>query len=74
MSYTTKSPIKCCKSCVPPKRYPGCHGICPEYRAERAVYDAEKAEINKVNALREALDAHAIASVERAKKNRKGRS
>lgn len=28
--------IKCCKNCVPPKRYPGCGAICPEYKEERA--------------------------------------
>ena len=22
-----------CKECVPPKRFPGCHGVCPEYIA-----------------------------------------
>lgn len=22
-----------CKGCVPPKRNPGCHGKCPEYKA-----------------------------------------
>ena len=29
--------IKCCKDCVAPKRYPGCHGICPEYIYEKAL-------------------------------------
>ena len=31
--------IKCCKGCVAPKRYPGCHDRCPEYLAEKAEYD-----------------------------------
>jgi hypothetical protein len=36
-------PIECCKDCKAPKRYPGCHGSCPEYIAERAEYDRLKA-------------------------------
>lgn len=35
--------IKCCHFCEPPKRYPGCHGKCPEYAAEKAEYDRLKA-------------------------------
>lgn len=35
--------IKCCRYCVAPKRYPGCHGTCPEYLKERAEYDRLKA-------------------------------
>lgn len=27
--------IKCCKGCVAPKRYPGCHSNCPEYLMEK---------------------------------------
>lgn len=32
-----------CKGCVAPKRYPGCHGSCPDYLADRAEYDRLKA-------------------------------
>ena len=35
--------IKCCYGCVAPKRYPGCHGTCPDYLAEKAKHDEEKA-------------------------------
>lgn len=35
--------IKCCKDCVPPKRYPGCHSHCPEYIEEKAEYERLKA-------------------------------
>lgn len=34
--------IKCCKDCVAPKRYPGCHGVCPEYIHEKALWEEEK--------------------------------
>lgn len=30
--------IKCCKDCVAPKRHPGCHGVCPEYLYEKALW------------------------------------
>lgn len=34
--------ITCCKDC--PDRHPGCHGSCEKYKAQRAEYDAKKAE------------------------------
>lgn len=34
--------IKCCKDCVAPKRYPGCHGVCPEYIHEKELWEEEK--------------------------------
>lgn len=37
----------CCKNCVAPKRYPGCHDHCPEYIAQRAEYEKEKAEADR---------------------------
>ena len=37
--------IKCCKDCVPPARYPGCHGVCEKYKAEKAEYEKQKAYI-----------------------------
>ena len=36
--------ITCCNGCVPPKRNPYCHGICPEYIAQKEKHDQEKAE------------------------------
>ena len=68
MSYTFNHPITCCKSCVAPKRHPGCHGHCPEYLAERAVYEAKKAEVDKLKAIRDGLDNQAINAEYRAKR------
>lgn len=34
--------IKCCKDCVPPKRYPGCHDRCQEYLEEKRIHDEIK--------------------------------
>lgn len=35
-------PIKCCKDCVPPQRYPGCHAKCNKYLEEKAKWEEEK--------------------------------
>lgn len=72
MSYTMNHPIVCCKSCIAPKRHPGCHGHCPEYIAERAVYEAQKAEFDKMKAIREGLDDQTISGIYRAKSRGKG--
>lgn len=34
--------IKCCHGCVPPKRCPGCHGVCPEYLEEKRIHEEER--------------------------------
>ena len=34
--------IKCCKDCVPPTRYPGCHDKCEQYLKEKAEYEKRK--------------------------------
>lgn len=39
--------IKCCKDCVAPKRRPGCHGVCPEYLYEKALWEEEKKVIRE---------------------------
>ena len=36
--------FECCHYCVAPKRYAGCSGKCPEYKAAREKYDADKAK------------------------------
>ena len=39
--------IKCCKDCVPPTRYLGCHAKCEQYKAEKAKWEEEKAKARK---------------------------
>ena len=34
--------IKCCKDCIAPKRYPGCHSVCPEYTHEKELWEKER--------------------------------
>ena len=73
MSYAMNFHIICCKSCVAPKRHPGCHGHCPEYLAEKAEYEAKKAEIDKRKSIKKGLDAQTASAVYRAKKIREWR-
>lgn len=44
--------FECCHKCVPPKRYPGCSGTCPEYKKARSKFDADKARNNKTISLK----------------------
>ena len=44
--------IKCCKDCVPPTRYPGCHAKCKQYKAEKAKWEDEKKLIKANKAIR----------------------
>jgi hypothetical protein len=43
--------IHSCKGCVAPKRYPGCHSVCPEYIEQKAEHDRIKAEHDQKNAV-----------------------
>ena len=47
--------MTCCRYCIPPKRYPGCHDHCPERAAELAANAERKAEAEKKRAI-----AHSI--------------
>jgi hypothetical protein len=63
--------FECCHKCHPPKRQPGCHGYCPEYKAERAAYD-EKMDVEKSKRrLANALNAETGRQVARATKRRR---
>ena len=35
-------PIKCCKDCVPPQRFLGCHAKCSKYLEEKTEYEKRK--------------------------------
>lgn len=63
--------IKCCKDCVPPTRYPGCHAKCEQYKVEKAEWEEEKKLIkaNKVITLTNYdFDEIAYASSKRHKR------
>lgn len=64
--------IKCCYGCTAPKRYPGCHSHCPEYIAEKAQHDKEKAEADRKRHIDDGLTSQAIAGVNKAHKAQRG--
>lgn len=37
--------FECCMLCVAPKRHPGCHGTCSEYKQARTKYDEDVAKV-----------------------------
>lgn len=46
-----KQYFKSCRDCKPPKRHPGCHGECEEYKASKLAYDEEMEQIRKTKEL-----------------------
>lgn len=44
-----------CYRCVAPKRFPGCHGTCPEYKLEAEEIEQEKAAIKAKRELESVL-------------------
>ena len=62
--------IYCCKDCVAPKRYPGCHDHCPEYIADKARHDKEKAIADQKRYIKNGLAAQTFVGVSRANKAR----
>ena len=58
--------INCCHGCVAPNRHPGCHGSCPEYIKEKAVHDAQMAEIYKKKRISQGLSAQRTRAVSKA--------
>lgn len=63
--------IYCCKGCVAPKRYPGCHGVCMEYIEQKAEHDRQKAEYDKKERMTGAIIAGQIDKVYKAMRGRR---
>lgn len=61
-----------CNGCVAPKRYPGCHGTCPEYKKDRAKYDQRKAKYDKDNQIGIAIYQERTKKVNNALKGYRG--
>ena len=58
--------INCCRYCVSPKRYPGCHGQCSEYISEKATHDALKAVDDKRKSIEYGLNSQYADGVHKA--------
>ena len=65
--------INCCNGCVAPKRFPGCHGTCPEYIAEKAEHDKRKAEQDRERDITGAIIGDQMRKVYRAMKSRRNK-
>ena len=65
--------IECCCGCVAPKRYPGCHAVCPEYIKERAEYDRRKAIHDREQRVDIAIYVGRNEKVYKAFKNRRNK-
>lgn len=63
--------IKCCKGCVAPKRYPGCHDRCPEYKKDKAEYEARKAIADRAKYTDQEIYSQKSKAVAKATKNRR---
>ena len=63
--------IKCCHGCVAPKRYPGCHGRCPEYIEEKTEHDKEREAAFFKRQIEEGLDSQTFTGVSKANKKKK---
>ena len=65
--------ITCCKECVPPKRYPGCHGSCEEYIAQRTEYKRMKDAYAQKERIARTICGERSVKVFKALKDRKRR-
>ena len=60
--------INCCKGCVPPTRYPGCHGKCSAYLSEQEKHEAMREKYIKARAVECGLESQIIRGIYRTKK------
>lgn len=58
--------ITCCRNCVAPKRYPGCHDRCQEYIEQKAQHNAEVEADRKRKQISFGITAQRTAAVTRA--------
>jgi hypothetical protein len=62
--------VKCCRGCVAPKRYPGCHDHCPEYIADKAEHERLKAIHDREREVNNGIYANRSRKVYRAMRDR----
>ena len=65
--------MTCCKDCVPPKRYPGCHDKCPEYLKEKQEWNARKERVRSEKNRDVLIDGYVVnRSLKSKKRHKKG--
>lgn len=65
------SKIECCRNCVAPKRYPGCHCVCPEYHEEKEKYQEQKAKADSIKSISYGITAQRSDRVQKALRKRR---
>ena len=65
--------IHCCFGCVAPKRYPGCHGSCPEYLTQKAEHDRLKAVYDREREISVGIYGNRSKKVHNAMKGRRNK-
>lgn len=63
--------INCCHGCVAPKRHPGCHDTCPEYRKEKVEHEAKLEEDRKRRKIRQDLNEQRYQAIAKATKKKR---
>lgn len=63
--------FECCRKCKPPKRTPGCHDRCPEYKQAKLEYNTKKEEIDRQRRIRNALAAETERQVRKANRGKR---
>ena len=65
-------PIKCCKDCVLPTRYPGCHAKCEQYKSEKDKWEEAKAKARcTYNSILYPSDFEMLACIHRPRKDKR---
>lgn len=63
--------ITCCKGCVAPKRYPGCHSHCEEYIEQKQEWNKVKAIADRKKMVESGLDSQKMNRISKAEKKRR---
>lgn len=63
--------IKCCKGCIPPIRYLGCHAKCRKYLEEKAKWEEDKAKARRTyNSILYPSDFEMLACMHKPRKDK----
>lgn len=65
--------IFCCRYCKPPKRYPGCHSHCEEYKKQKEEYLKRVEKKQKEDKIAAGIYENIWKSINKYKKGRRRR-
>ena len=67
MSETKPCP---CKECIPPKRFPGCHGSCPDYAEWNNEHISRKVNIQNAKNKQAIVDDYVIPTTNKIRRQK----